>query len=243
MTAILSPKQFWLLAASWGSAVTSGDPGACMYGFTERGLVQSEEHRRDCIAYIEHDCRRAAEVNAEAGVDGAEVHPDELEAMLNYLRNAPVEGSLPEMDDFTSAYVLAALWSTCDESDEAGGEPLDQNYGPEHISPETLQRMIADCARFQELYGHLLTEENYIGGGEGGVEELGGHDFWLNRNGHGVGFWDGDWASPADDTLSDAAKSFGEYDLYVGDDGRIHGSGGVPEPARICGGAGIGLDM
>jgi hypothetical protein len=55
-------------------------------------------------------------------------------------------------------------------------------------------------------------------------DEMGraGHDFWLTRCGHGAGFWDGDWPEPYATMLTDAAKAFGEVDLYVGDDGMIY---------------------
>jgi hypothetical protein len=42
----LSPCEFWLKAAEWSSYMSSGDPGACMYGFDETGAVQSEAHRQ-----------------------------------------------------------------------------------------------------------------------------------------------------------------------------------------------------
>lgn len=46
-------------------------------------------------------------------------------------------------------------------------------------------------------------------------------DFWLTRNGHGVGFWDRD-VGAVGDRLTKACKKFGETYLYVGDDGKIH---------------------
>jgi hypothetical protein len=52
----MTPKQAWLYAASWGSAMTSGDPGACMYGFNEDCRPQSEEHRQAVIAHCENVC-------------------------------------------------------------------------------------------------------------------------------------------------------------------------------------------
>lgn len=122
----------------------------------------------------------------------------------------PVEvGSL---DAFTRQYVATALWSTNDDDEN----PLDDGHGPEDIDPATLRAMAADCARFQR--------ENAadIGGDPEDVERA-GHDFWLTRNGHGAGFWDGDWPEPAATRLTDASKAFGEAYLYVGDDGRIHG--------------------
>jgi len=42
-------------AASWGSYMNGEDPGACMYGFCpDIGLkVQSEQHRANCLEWIE----------------------------------------------------------------------------------------------------------------------------------------------------------------------------------------------
>ena len=119
---------------------------------------------------------------------------------------------MAKLDDFTRAYIECALWSTDDESTEQGGEPLDENYTVEDIARETLARMAADCQAFQEKHGELI----------GGETERAGHEFWLTRNGHGAGFWDGDWEEPAAKTLTDAAHAFGEFDLYVGDDGKIY---------------------
>lgn len=125
------------------------------------------------------------------------------------------------MQTFFDAYLECALWSTTDNADESGGEPLDRNYGPEDIEPETLKRMRDDCDQFQKDNENDLAEC-------GLSEAKQGHDFWLNRNGHGSGFWD-EWMddSPEDgacDRLSKACRVWGEFDLYVGDDGRIYGS-------------------
>ena len=92
-----------------------------------------------------------------------------------------------------------------------------RNYSLNDIDDATLDKMIADCADFQERFGELIE-----GGGMG--FEHGGHDFWLTRNGHGAGFWDGDWEEPQATELDKAATSYGEFDLYLGDDGQIHGS-------------------
>ena len=55
-----------------------------------------------------------------------------------------------------------------------------------------------------------------------------GHDFWLNRNGHGTGFWDEYFddspENEACDRLAKACHAWDSFDLYVGDDGRIYGS-------------------
>jgi hypothetical protein len=124
------------------------------------------------------------------------------------------------IDSFTRAYIECALWSSTDDD----GEPLDANYSVDDIAQETLDVMIYDCARFQAenaqmiLMGRDRPTRDYTD------TERAGHDFWLNRNGHGCGFWDGDWPEPQATNLDRASKAFGEYSLYVGDDGQICGS-------------------
>ena len=116
------------------------------------------------------------------------------------------------MDKFTSAYIEAALWSSMDESDEQGGEPLDANYGIDDISPETLASILDDCKAFQQDHAEDIDSEL----------ERAGHDFWLTRNGHGAGFFDGDWGDDIGHRLTEASELYGSVDLYVGDDGLIY---------------------
>lgn len=137
---------------------------------------------------------------------------------------------LDALDPFARAYIACALWSTTDESDPSGGEPLDSNYGPEDIAWPALRAMVDDCERFQASPewralvaairdGSASVRTSDAGDADGLAP--GGHDFWLNRNGHGAGFWDGDWPEPHASALDRLAKSFGGVDLYVSR-GRIH---------------------
>lgn len=116
------------------------------------------------------------------------------------------------MDPFTIAYIEAALWSSLDESDEHGGEALDANYGVDDIAPETLASILNDCKAFQEAHADDIGSEL----------EQAGHDFWLTRNGHGTGFWDGNWEDEIGQRLTEASDVYGSVDLYVGDDGLIY---------------------
>jgi hypothetical protein len=126
------------------------------------------------------------------------------------------------MDDFTRAYFEAALFSTNDESTPEGGEPLDKNYGVEDFAPETRDKMIADAADFQDRAEGMLLLDDSPQIEKWGRDALAGHDFWLTRNGHGAGFWDGDWPEQGD-ALTKLSKEYGEFYLYVGDDGLIYG--------------------
>ena len=128
---------------------------------------------------------------------------------------------MQSLDKFTTAYIECALWSTTDNSTESGGLPLDQHYSPGDIAPETLARMTEDCRQFQE--------DNRADLASSGLSmERQGQDYWLNRNGHGAGFWDeymaGSVEGDACRRLSEASKVWGDFDLFVGDDGQIHGS-------------------
>jgi len=116
------------------------------------------------------------------------------------------------MNEFLYNYAVCALWSSNDNSDEYGGDPLDRNYDIQDLSPEAQDKMKADCRAFQNKAGDLLN---------GITEEQAGHDFWLTRNGHGAGFWDRGLGLIGE-KLTAIAHSFGECDLYVGDDGKIY---------------------
>lgn len=128
--------------------------------------------------------------------------------------------SCPE--SFFDAYVITALWSSNDESTPDGGEPFDANYTESDIAPEALAAMRADCDRFYAANATDLECDGVTFGPDFDQDGRAGHDFWLTRNGHGAGFWDGDWPEPQATRLTDAAHAFGERDLYLGDDGRIY---------------------
>lgn len=83
----MPPKQAWGYAAEWGSMMTAGDPGACMYGFDETCRPQSEEHRRDVIAWIS-DCRKRVTA-APADFDGDELF--KLDSFVRHIEQAPCE--------------------------------------------------------------------------------------------------------------------------------------------------------
>lgn len=128
------------------------------------------------------------------------------------------------MDAFTHAYIEAALWSSTDGSRDDGGDPLDKNYGVKDLAPSALAAMQADCAAFQAAHGETIDAATQARPAQRGVTRA-GHDFWLTRNGHGCGFWDGDWPEEIGKTLTEASHAFGECDLYVGDDKLIYVAG------------------
>lgn len=148
------------------------------------------------------------------------------------------------LDDFTQAYIEAAFFTEEERLTEEMGEErpavlinagtLESRFYKdsvpsfEMLAPETLAAMIADCAKFQT--DNDLTIRQALHKGQGTIRLMdndharAGADFWFTRNGHGCGFWDGDWPEPYATELDNAAKTFGEVYLHVGDDGLIYTS-------------------
>lgn len=115
---------------------------------------------------------------------------------------------------FVQSYIETALWSSTDSD----GVPLDDSkYADAELATETLKRFEADCEKFQEQGAKLFPE--YFAGR---MAEITAHDFWLTRNRHGAGFWDGDYPKEIGEALTELAHSFGECDLYIGDNGQIY---------------------
>ncbi len=117
-----------------------------------------------------------------------------------------------KLDEFTRAYVTCALWSTVDSSVTDSGRPLADHYTERDLSRDTLGIMIHDCLEFQAAWSDDIQDDL----------SRAGHDFFLTRNHHGAGFWDGDWPGEVAERLTMASHAFGEIDLYVGDDGLIY---------------------
>lgn len=65
ITTTMEPAEAWEYAATWGSLVTNGDPGACMYGFSEDFTMQSEDHRKQCLDWIDTHCLPEVTLNAD----------------------------------------------------------------------------------------------------------------------------------------------------------------------------------
>ncbi len=105
------------------------------------------------------------------------------------------------LESFIESYIETALWSSTDEE----GESLDI-YQDSDIAPETLASMRADCEAFYEANREDWESVDMS-------DERAGHNFWLNRNGHGAGFWD-EGTGEAYTRLSKASKCWGTVDLF-----------------------------
>lgn len=225
---MLTPSHAYDIASQWGSYMRAGDPGAVFYSFpTADARPQNEDHRAALLAYTDSLLKYTqARIHGTSrlGKRRADLQSQFLE--LTELREFFATFPLAP-DEFTAGYITCALWASSDNADDSGGQPLDANYSEADIAPETLARMVADCAEFQaDNAGTLATAYGFAASARRTTAGMykpanAGHDFWLTRNGHGAGFWDRDFGA-AGDALAAAAKSYGTADLEVGDDKKIY---------------------
>ena len=114
-----------------------------------------------------------------------------------------------KMTSFLEQYLVTALWSSIDDKEN----PFDDNYSIDDFSEKALKQADKDCDLFIEKAGDLLDDFD---------DTDIAHDFWLTRQGHGAGFWDGDYPDEIGDKLTEIANDFRELYIYVGDDGKLY---------------------
>ena len=114
---------------------------------------------------------------------------------------------MSELERFTAATIEALYFTDTGEGDQPSPEA--------ELSEDTRLDIEADCRSFWRRYGCYVEVA-------GGTPEQAGHDFWLTRNGHGAGFWDGDWPEPYAEMMTKGSEAYGEFDTYSGDDGLIY---------------------
>jgi hypothetical protein len=120
----------------------------------------------------------------------------------------PLDIPKGNMDTFLESYLETAAWSSTDEN----GEPLDSlTYADVEWSSGALAQAKSDCQAFIQQTTNLVESTPQVA-----------HDFWLTRNHHGSGFLDGDYPKELGEQLTKIAHSFGECNIYVGDDKQFY---------------------
>ena len=119
-----------------------------------------------------------------------------------------------DVQTFMRAYLDCALWLGHDDTREAdpndGSIDLRGDYDLDDLTPETRARVLEDCTAFHSAHYDAIARD---------VDQA-GHDFYLTRNGHGAGFWDGDWPEGGR-ALTEACRPYGDFTLVLQDDGKI----------------------
>lgn len=112
--------------------------------------------------------------------------------------------------------------ASADDEDGRGEIPFPIYPGSsveiEYPEPIKLLRSKLTSAEWDEILSdtqnffqdHVETEESI----EVDQLEMAGSDFHLTRNGHGCGFWDGDWPDESGERLTKAAETYGSLELF-----------------------------
>ncbi|MBU2527646.1 MAG: hypothetical protein KKC03_13705 [Bacteroidetes bacterium] len=124
-----------------------------------------------------------------------------------------------DIDQAVEDFFETLLWSSTDESTPDGGRPMDDNYGIEDAHENSVIGVRRDLEDFLAQARDMLEAEP--------KRNDWAHDFCLTANGHGAGFWDGDYERG--DELTALCQPY-HYDAYVGDDGIVYISGMEQHP-------------
>jgi len=95
---------------------------------------------------------------------------------------------------------------------------LDDHFDIEDFSVESLIKARADVDQF---FKRLQTAGLLDQAREYRDDSHIAYHFWLTRQGHGAGFWDGDYGNIGDQ-LTDIADLSGTVTYVIGEDGKIH---------------------
>lgn len=116
--------------------------------------------------------------------------------------------------DFKEGY-MEALFFTDTDRDGDKGTGITEDMDFLSFSPSAMESIEEDCSDFYSYYKSWWESEN-MSDHEAGIL------FWLTRNRHGAGFWDGKLSLEAGKYLTDMSHPYGEVNPYVGDDGKIY---------------------
>ena len=121
---------------------------------------------------------------------------------------------MTDLELFTKAFIDAMYLSETGDDDNLISADA-------QLSDNARADLEADCRSFWRRARPYVAAEDQRRYTDYSAAAHAGHDFWLTRNGHGTGFWDGDWPVHGD-KLTQLAQAYGEIDVYEGDDGLIH---------------------
>ena len=81
----------------------------------------------------------------------------------------------------------------------------------------------ADCRSWWKQFGCYVLADSCTCNRTSEYTKVGqaGHDFWLTRNGHVAGFWDGDWSENYAEMFTKGSEGYGTVDVF-NDDGKIN---------------------
>jgi len=131
--------------------------------------------------------------------------------------NPTLKSDFPE---FFQAYLVAALWSSTitegseENPGERDGDPFDKHFTTSDFTDEALETLRAHAFSFWCRMWFYIDHEKGRPAAVAPDTATAGHDFWLTQNGHGAGFWDGDWPVYGEQ-FTKLSKCYPVVNLYV----------------------------
>lgn len=117
-----------------------------------------------------------------------------------------------ELEQMVNGYIECMMWSSpIDSSDGDDATFRDFDYDIEDFEATALHDTIMDCFEFACNTHHMWTLKD---GTRASAAQI-GHDFWLTRNHHGAGFWDGDYQFHHGEAMTAAAQRFKELNPFL----------------------------
>lgn len=115
-----------------------------------------------------------------------------------------------ELDSMVKNYLRCAVWADSLEGCE-------KDYGSFSASQKMNEQADSDCLSFIEFLSKagLIDWDTFHN-----FENL-GYDFWLTRNRHDSGFWDGDWEK-GDEMTEIVHKNFPEKTIWKDEVGKYN---------------------
>ena len=110
-----------------------------------------------------------------------------------------------QLDYFVKGYCIALLWASI-YHDQDRETFLDENHCIDDISSRSMKIIRNECQMFMNHAHDTL---------DNGDLEQHGHDFFMTRQGHGVGFYDRDLPKDKAKTLDRIARGFREQYIYA----------------------------
>lgn len=132
-----------------------------------------------------------------------------------------------QINEFIAGYITAMIWSTPgDFNGKVFADLLDFDLAPatRTVCEKECREFIAANSEDLNAYTAAIPCSNCT------ESEHAGHDFWLTRAGHGVGFW-ARGLGDLGDRLTEACTVAGNREPYLGDDGLVYISGFEPVEA------------
>lgn len=114
-----------------------------------------------------------------------------------------------DTDLFVKEYLIAALWADLLEENKG--------YTIDNIAASSIDKARKDCEKFTTNNAADIDRATK----QTSLAHV-AHDFWLTRNHHGAGFWDGDYTKKLGERLTKQAHKFNELSVYIGDDGLVY---------------------